>query len=296
MLGYSLQMAVKREYGFRTYLNQTVLSELQYYLKSLTNDVSSIEDLCEDQYPWESYARPLQDIGSDLDWTRGRMIFYIEGVRLMGHNINDKLRWNEILNKHEGEIRKALQLKDKFNSHADKTIRDITNLHVDKLRRKGQKPPRKFVYIGVHIRRHDATLHMIKKFSLIELKPSYYLDAMAMYTTYFKSNKKVVFLITSDDVQWVKSRILPRAKNAYLVGSGNIFNMDSIGNDLAIMARCNHTILSYGTFSFWSGFLAGGKRITPVILTMANTQSFLENDFDPFRLPDEGVPYSDDTF
>ena len=29
------------------------------------------------------------------------------------------------------------------------------------------------------------------------------------------------------------------------------------GRDLAILAACNHTVLSYGTYGFWGGFLAG---------------------------------------
>jgi hypothetical protein len=37
----------------------------------------------------------------------------------------------------------------------------------------------------------------------------------------------------------------------------------SIGHDLAVMSLCNHTIISHGTFSFWIGFLAGGKVISP---------------------------------
>ena len=30
--------------------------------------------------------------------------------------------------------------------------------------------------------------------------------------------------------------------------------------DLSLLSQCNHTITSYGTFSFWAGFLAGGGR------------------------------------
>ena len=37
----------------------------------------------------------------------------------------------------------------------------------------------------------------------------------------------------------------------------------SIGHDMAVMSLCNHTILSYGTFGYWSGFLAGGSVIEP---------------------------------
>ena len=38
----------------------------------------------------------------------------------------------------------------------------------------------------------------------------------------------------------------------------------SIGHDLAVMSLCNHTILTYGTFSHWAGFLAGGSRVLPM--------------------------------
>ena len=45
--------------------------------------------------------------------------------------------------------------------------------------------------------------------------------------------------------------------------SGHINNRVSVGLDMAIMSRCNYTILSYGTYSLWSGFLSGGPKILP---------------------------------
>ena len=36
---------------------------------------------------------------------------------------------------------------------------------------------------------------------------------------------------------------------------------DDIGDDLALLAACNHTILSYGTFGQWAAFLAGGRVV-----------------------------------
>ena len=35
------------------------------------------------------------------------------------------------------------------------------------------------------------------------------------------------------------------------------------GYDLALLSQCNHTILSYGTYSYWAGLLAGGSTFTP---------------------------------
>lgn len=42
-----------------------------------------------------------------------------------------------------------------------------------------------------------------------------------------------------------------------------VFSSSSIGHDLAVASLCNHTIISYGTFSLWVGFLAGGIIMSP---------------------------------
>jgi len=58
----------------------------------------------------------------------------------------------------------------------------------------------------------------------------------------------------SDDILWVETFFYPRVKNqfnVFLIGSGKPMDPHAIGVDLAIMSRMNHTILSYGTFSFW---------------------------------------------
>ena len=44
----------------------------------------------------------------------------------------------------------------------------------------------------------------------------------------------------------------------------------STGLDLALLSLCNHTITSYGSYSFWASFLAGeglGRRIIPQFFT-----------------------------
>ena len=38
---------------------------------------------------------------------------------------------------------------------------------------------------------------------------------------------------------------------------------DNSASDLALLANCNHTIQSYGTFSYFAGFLANGYKIIP---------------------------------
>jgi hypothetical protein len=38
--------------------------------------------------------------------------------------------------------------------------------------------------------------------------------------------------------------------------------LDSVGRDLALLAACNHTIVSQGQFGNWAAFLAGGDMFT----------------------------------
>lgn len=85
---------------------------------------------------------------------------------------------------------------------------------------------------------------------------------------YRQKFKHSVFVVTGDDMDWVRSRLLPRVGSAsvYPVGDGRFADRDAVGIDLATMSLCNHTILSHGTYSFWAGFFSGGLRIIPFMV------------------------------
>ena len=100
------------------------------------------------------------------------------------------------------------------------------------------------------------------------------------------SKRKVIFLPTSDDYFWIKKHLISRddvyfsremikesraAKPTFneihrswrdmkLASKGS----SSYGVDLAVLARCNHTIMDYGTFGMWAALLAGGKIVLPI--------------------------------
>ena len=109
---------------------------------------------------------------------------------------------------------------------------------------------------------------MIKRYGMQPITTGSYLTAMnAMVDKFETKRRKVIFLIVTDEPVTVHKQMMPRFKksfNAYLSGSGHVNNRISVGLDLAIMSRCNFTILSYGTFSFWSGFLSCGPKLLPV--------------------------------
>ena len=58
-----------------------------------------------------------------------------------------------------------------------------------------------------------------------------------------------------------------------------------MGEDLALLAACNHSIISYGTFGMWAAILAGGEVL--LMLLTITISSLLGGDF-VHNGPDEG--------
>ena len=86
---------------------------------------------------------------------------------------------------------------------------------------------------------------------------------MALLRKKFPSKKyNVAFIFVSDEPKWARKHILDKegSDNLYIIGNSS----EEYGRfDLALLASCNHTIQSYGSFSYFAGFLAGGLRIVP---------------------------------
>ena len=87
------------------------------------------------------------------------------------------------------------------------------------------------------------------------ISAQYFHKAMDEYRNQFvKSSKDVLmFVVASDDLQWCKDNF-KNLTDVFYVDDGN-----SPLLDLAIMSKCNHSIVDVGTFGQWGAFLAGGK-------------------------------------
>lgn len=103
-------------------------------------------------------------------------------------------------------------------------------------------------YVGVHVRRSDYLLteHLKRGYKAASI--SYFLKAM----DYFRQKyANVYFVVCSDEIEWAKTHL--RDKDVYFVeGQDGLI-------DLAVLANCNHTVTSVGTYSWWAGWLAGGE-------------------------------------
>ncbi|XP_078080084.1 galactoside alpha-(1,2)-fucosyltransferase 2-like isoform X2 [Mustelus asterias] len=110
-------------------------------------------------------------------------------------------------------------------------------------------------YVGVHVRRGDYMQIMPDVWKGVIADKEYLDTAMAYFRNKYKN---VIFAVTSNGMDWSKQNI----DNS----KGDVFFSDdpkqsSPANDIAILAHCNHTIMTVGTFGFWAGYLAGGETI-----------------------------------
>jgi hypothetical protein len=71
---------------------------------------------------------------------------------------------------------------------------------------------------------------------------------------YFRQTyENVVFVVASDDQLWCHTHLNDRDVDFTL--NPQRLPQDNVAIDLAILASCNHTIMSYGTYSFWAAYL-----------------------------------------
>jgi len=114
-----------------------------------------------------------------------------------------------------------------------------------------------FVRVGVHVRLGNflggwARGRGFTVASLIYLK-----RAMAYFV---ERHPMVQFVVASNNIGWCRQSMKASWFNQKLV---NItFSMKhSAEQDLALLASCNHTIMTTGTYSWWAAFLANGTTV-----------------------------------
>ncbi|CAF1386498.1 unnamed protein product [Rotaria sordida] len=101
-------------------------------------------------------------------------------------------------------------------------------------------------WIGIHVRRKDFVL-------LNYSSTDEYLFTAIDY--YIKRYPNAYFIVTSDDKSYCKNLFRYRS---------NIFftpRSFSIGDDIITLSLCEHSIITGGTFGWWTGYLASGEVI-----------------------------------
>ncbi|KAJ9590966.1 hypothetical protein L9F63_016010 [Diploptera punctata] len=106
------------------------------------------------------------------------------------------------------------------------------------------------IFVGVHVRRTDYIKVLPVVWNKEVVKPIYFLTIMEYFEVKYST---VMFIVVSDDPDWCKRNLQAKKYNVAVVKNS------LAGQDLAILAACNHSIIDYGTFGMWGAMLAGGE-------------------------------------
>ena len=109
--------------------------------------------------------------------------------------------------------------------------------------------------VGVHVRRGDMVNGYSRGYTVAP--PNYFRSAMRYFTERYHH---VEFIVCSDDITWSQNN-LPAAIDAASTAEIKFSHTNSPAVDLAILARCEHVIMSVGTFGWWGAWLANGTTI-----------------------------------
>lgn len=119
--------------------------------------------------------------------------------------------------------------------------------YINAARKEKNKPDA--VIVGVHVRRGDFVRQRIKGFTVAPIP--FYFKTM----NYFRRNyPNVLFIICTNDYFWALDNLDHGPDVFYSTNTDGAV-------DLAIMANCDHMIITSGTYSWWAGYLVRGEVI-----------------------------------
>lgn len=96
--------------------------------------------------------------------------------------------------------------------------------------------------VSIHIRRCDY-VKMHNELSLV-----YYYKAIEYMKKIYKNP---IFIVFSDDIEWVKSNLKTPEKVIYANEEGNLYEFE----ELFLMSKCSSNIIANSTFSWWAAWL-----------------------------------------
>ena len=112
------------------------------------------------------------------------------------------------------------------------------------------------ILVGVHVRRGDiVNFKRLQERGFTTPPTEYYDRAMLLLEQIFR-NKTLVYVVASNDYEWARSNLVTSQRRLVFLSESN-----SEALDMCVLSRCDHVIMSVGTFSWWAAWLAGGVTV-----------------------------------
>ena len=116
---------------------------------------------------------------------------------------------------------------------------------------------RDVMLIGIHVRVGDMTFDGNVERGYSVARPDYFTTAMEWFRHKFPHDL-LLFILATDDRKWCRDNF-PYRSSGKLSVVHTVLGPDV--QDLAILAACNHTIITVGTFGWWAAWLSGGIAV-----------------------------------
>lgn len=113
-------------------------------------------------------------------------------------------------------------------------------------------PMSNVTFVGVHVRRGDFLDAYNADKGYRAADAAYIKRAMQYFISKYHN---IIFVVCSDDQRWSKVNVRSKTGSVYLSTRG------SASLDLCILSRCNHTIMTVGSFGWWAGYLTAGDTV-----------------------------------
>ena len=121
--------------------------------------------------------------------------------------------------------------------------------------------PSNSTFVGIHVRRGDRARERLARKGQLIPRPPYLKNAM----TYFLSKySNVHFIVCSDEIDWCRQNetyLQKRMLNSFAKYDVHFSPGKSAEWDMALLAQCNHSIMTVGTYGWWGAWFAGGETI-----------------------------------
>ncbi|KAK6171023.1 hypothetical protein SNE40_019286 [Patella caerulea] len=165
----------------------------------------------------------------------------------INYQIGEYLQSYKYFYKYEQDIKRMFRFRQSLKDSANQFLTDVAIHYTAKLTATNTSA---ITFIGVHVRRGDMLDGHYKKYGYVLPGQDYVHKAMDFMRRKFQ---QTVFILASNDMPWSQSNF----------HGNDIFYSSNTDPklDLVLLASCNHSITTVGTYGWWTAFLAGGTTL-----------------------------------
>ncbi|XP_065346999.1 galactoside alpha-(1,2)-fucosyltransferase 2-like [Cloeon dipterum] len=197
---------------------------------------------------------------SKLLTSKERMIRYLEewpdaGFAVLKYDFS--ATDSELTTAFWDELPNELVLKEKYRKKAANQLRILQK----RFQEQTGTDAADVEFVGIHVRRTDYTEHLPHILPGSTAAGPEFFHAAINWLKEKMRKKTLIFVAVSDDRQWTQENVIGNRTDVFMAGSSDV---EEPGEDLAILAACNHSIFAYGTFGLTAASLAsrpGGHTV-----------------------------------